>query len=621
MVDIPAAAAESDDRQLSRRSPPGGGATEDCGESVPVPPPSQTMSDCGVCLDTVGREGNIVPLPACHHRLHLQCLARVRVRASIDVVCACCRAAVGLQEVDAVAVARHGQAASDRTFAEAGRDLEEVIAVGVEQRRAQRLAQARGQGLGPRGIPEGVVLCAGDCGEVVQADEGLIMDNCGCRLHVRCFVSWMEDITHVGQTYMRCRHHRRDWPLQHALPLLQRALLTVSEGPTASQPLVARISRVLEILGAVPRRRGVPGFLTNRANVPALAYPSLDHLVRTRGRDATSSFFLCPLFGDAMNMPEDTFASFPRTDAWRTVVAAYRQVFTAVGATPAQYVFRLPNGRSYISAQHQEELLALSIPWQNELSQWAYDVRVALLSSRAPPLFPAVARLIDGGISTGSGVGAVGTEVIDVGTGVQMDAGEGGGSGENEARDRGEERGRGEAGEGGGSGGNEAGDLGGERGRGEASEGGSGGNETEDLGEERGRAKQAKVERVEGVEGVEGMKRVIWIERGDGAGARNKNLDNYGPAAKERNQPQATGPRVTAHAATPLPVEAGEGDPEGGGMLGEGAGEEWQWLTVADVVGEEWRVDEVEDSGERAQLSLGRAVVGVDETYSRASAR
>ena len=63
-----------------------------------------------------------------------------------------------------------------------------------------------------------------------------------------------------------------------------------------------------------------------------------------------------------MNMPEDTFASFPRTGAWRTVVAAYRQVFAAAGATPAQYVFRLPNDRSYISAQHQEELLALSIP-------------------------------------------------------------------------------------------------------------------------------------------------------------------------------------------------------------------------------------------------------------------
>ena len=168
------------------------------------------MSDCGVCLDTVGQEGNIVPLPVCHHRLHLQCLARVRVRASIDVVCTCCRAAVGLQEVDVVAVARHGQAAYDRALAEANRDLEEFIAVGVEQRRAQRLAQARGQGLGPRGIPEGVVLCAGDCGEVVQADEGFIMDNCGCRLHVQCFFSWIEDITRVGQTYMRCRHHRRD---------------------------------------------------------------------------------------------------------------------------------------------------------------------------------------------------------------------------------------------------------------------------------------------------------------------------------------------------------------------------------------------------------------------------
>ena len=87
-----------------------------------------------------------------------------------------------------------------------------------------------------------------------------------------------------------------------------------------------------------------------------------------------------------MNMPEDTFASFPRTDAWRTVVAAYRQVLAAAGATPAQIVFRLPDGRSYIYAQNQEALLALSIPWQNELSQWAYDVRVALLSSRAPPL-------------------------------------------------------------------------------------------------------------------------------------------------------------------------------------------------------------------------------------------
>ena len=88
------------------------------------------------------------------------------------------------------------------------------------------------------------------------------------------------------------------------------------------------------------------------------------------------------------------------------------------------------------------------------------------------------------------------------------------------------------------------------------------------------------------------MKRVIWIERGDGAGARNKNLDNYGPAAKERNRPQATGPRVTPHAASPLPGEAGEGNPERGGMLEEGArgdqkggGGEWQWLTLADGVG------------------------------------
>ena len=87
-----------------------------------------------------------------------------------------------------------------------------------------------------------------------------------------------------------------------------------------------------------------------------------------------------------------------------------------------------------------------------------------------------------------------------------------------------------------------------------------------------GRGEAGEAGKAKGVEAMERMKRGIWIDRGDGAGARNKNLDNYGPVAKERNQPQATGPRVTAHAATPLPVEAREGDPEGGGMLGEGAG-------------------------------------------------
>ena len=60
----------------------------------------------------------------------------------------------------------------------------------------------------------------------------------------------------------------------------------------------------------------------------------------------------------------------------------------------------------------------------------------------ACPPFPAVAKLIDGGISTGTGVGAVGIEEVDVGTGVRVDAGEGGGSGGNEASDLGGQRGR-----------------------------------------------------------------------------------------------------------------------------------------------------------------------------------
>ena len=40
---------------------------------------------------------------------------------------------------------------------------------------------------------------------------------------------------------------------------------------------------------------------------------------------------------------------------------------------------------------------------------------------------------------------------------------------------------------------------------------------------------------------------------------------------------------------------------EGAGGDQESGGGEWQWLTVADGVEEEWREDKVKDSGKRAR--------------------
>ena len=128
--------------------------------------------------------------------------------------------------------------------------------------------------------------------------------------------------------------------------------------------------------------------LPPRAYTPGKSFTSLDDLVRQQGGCETSSYILCPLFGDVLGLPQNAFAEFPRTSGWNAAVEAYRPLLQVVGATPDKVVVLLSGKRLYILPHVQEYLLDLHGPWSETLGQWTFDARRSLLEHRDPPPFP-----------------------------------------------------------------------------------------------------------------------------------------------------------------------------------------------------------------------------------------
>lgn len=81
------------------------------------------------------------------------------------------------------------------------------------------------------------------------------------------------------------------------------------------------------------------------------------------------SYLLCPRFGDAMEMPHETFVDFPRTDESRTVVLAFRPLLEAVGAMPEHVALSMANNWLYIAPHLQKSLVNLHVPWVAALWQ------------------------------------------------------------------------------------------------------------------------------------------------------------------------------------------------------------------------------------------------------------
>ena len=97
------------------------------------------------------------------------------------------------------------------------------------------------------------------------------------------------------------------------------------------------------------------GVILDRSQLPGInsyvttgVHNTFDLMLSALGRSPTSSFVLCSLFRDALDLPQEAYLDFPRTREWKTAAAHYRTLFAACGIRPQDILLRLPNRRLYI---------------------------------------------------------------------------------------------------------------------------------------------------------------------------------------------------------------------------------------------------------------------------------
>ena len=141
-------------------------------------------------------------------------------------------------------------------------------------------------------------------------------------------------------------------------------------------------------MGSTPQftellQEGVPRL--NPASYVTSGSHNVGAKVRTHGRSPTSSFLLCSLFNDALDLPSQAYLD------WELEAAAsrYRSLFTAFEIQPQDVLLRLPNRRLYIGPHAQEYLVGLDSEWEEHLTRWVLAVPNALRTDAALPPFPA----------------------------------------------------------------------------------------------------------------------------------------------------------------------------------------------------------------------------------------
>lgn len=113
--------------------------------------------------------------------------------------------------------------------------------------------------------------------------------------------------------------------------------------------------------------------LSPETYTPGESYQSLNNVVRGHRGCFALSHFLFPLFGHAMGMPHEMFASFPPPRSWRMVVDAYAPLLAAQEASLECVVS--------IDPHVCESFLRVSTPREIEVGQRAYEVRAVFDST------------------------------------------------------------------------------------------------------------------------------------------------------------------------------------------------------------------------------------------------
>ena len=107
-------------------------------------------------------------------------------------------------------------------------------------------------------------------------------------------------------------------------------------------------------------------------------YSTFELMLHAHGRGSTSSFLLCSLFCDALDLPQGAYLDFPRPREWEMAAGRYRTLFAAYTIQPQDILLRLPNQIIYIALHVQQYLVGLDAECEERLTRWTLGVRSAL---------------------------------------------------------------------------------------------------------------------------------------------------------------------------------------------------------------------------------------------------
>ena len=79
-------------------------------------------------------------------------------------------------------------------------------------------------------------------------------------------------------------------------------------------------------------------------------YGTFELMLRALAERLNSSYLLCSLFCDALDLPQGAYLDFPRPRKWEAAAGHYRALFAAYAIQPQGNLLRLPNQRHWTSS-------------------------------------------------------------------------------------------------------------------------------------------------------------------------------------------------------------------------------------------------------------------------------
>ena len=127
--------------------------------------------------------------------------------------------------------------------------------------------------------------------------------------------------------------------------------------------------------------------LESASYVAAGIYGTFELMLHAYGMSSTSSFLLCFLFCNALDLPQGAYLDSPRPREWETAAGRYRTLFAAHAIQPQDILLRLQNQRIYVAPHVQHYLVGLHGECEEWLTRWTLGVRSALQVGDALPSF------------------------------------------------------------------------------------------------------------------------------------------------------------------------------------------------------------------------------------------